>query len=611
MTDFKAMLKGQPVTAAALRAHVGLSYTLDTETAMAPDCFKPGQWRLLQLYSDKGSLWLDIPTLNAWEMGHLEAFLEDPRAEITGHNLAFDYRVLLANGIRLRGQLFDTMIASQLLHQGLPKISHALKEVVRRELGVLMDKALQAQNWMTALLDAAELDYAMNDVKLTSQARDVLHEKIAAQGLIDTYNLECALIPATVSMEHHGLYLDPVAVGEAVESYKEESAACLEVFLDTLDSQLENAGQPRLPRHEDGTFNLNPKASGSVRLGTKKLAGFNIKSNAQLIQYFKYLDIEPCDEAKKPSLDKKVLAKHQSHELVRMLLAWRRVDKRVEMLQKLEEHCDADRRIRARFMPLATRSGRYSSSGPNLQNIPRDTEVRRCLAAPAGRCICQADYEAMEAKVAAAIAGETRMLEAFNSGVDIHVRSAALMYGIDESEVSYEQRRQAKALNFGALYSSGAKGIQEFCSSIGIFISFKEAFALLSRWHAAYPAFGRWHEKCQRLVDAGEPVRTRIGRRRILKGEDARVTVFANSWVQGTSADIVKCALVSIHDALPEGAFVAAQCHDEILVECDEEQGEEVLALMLQEMEHAAVPILGTAVRLTASGGVFKNWGDK
>lgn len=594
-----------------LLSKLGNAFCLDTETAMAPLCFKPGQWRLLQLHNDNASVWFDIPTLTPDEMRQLRTFLMEPAHSIYAQNVAFDYRVLMANGITLRGELFDTMIASSLIHNGEAKVSHALDAIARRELGVLLDKTLQKQDWMNAELNEADMHYAMEDVRVTWEAAHVLHEKVAAQKLYDVYRLECALVPAVVQMEHHGIYLDPSAIADTVDFYSGESVAAKECFLETLDSRLEDEGAPRLPREEDGSFNTRVKDSGSIRLGTKRFAGFNINSSQQVLAWFRYLGIEPVDDAKKPSLDKKVLARFQSDELVRLFLQYKRVEKRLGMAQKLVEHCDDDGRIRARFMPLATGTGRFSSSSPNLQQVPRDPEFRGAFKAPDGRVLVQADYSAMELRVAAALAAEQRMIDAFNAGVDVHTRTASLMFGITEAEVTKTQRTQSKAVSFGALYGSGAKGVQQYCATIGLFISFNEAFDLLARWHEAYPAFGLWHERCDARAQAGEPVRTVTGRRRKLFGDDNRLTTQANNVVQGTSADIMKAALVEIHSQLPLSAYLVATVHDEVLVECDEADGDAVLAIVLREMEEAAVPVLGTGVRISAEGGVLSSWGDK
>ena len=600
-----------PLQVARRLEELGPSFCLDTETAMAPLCFKPRQARLIQFHNDDAELWFDLAGFEEAHWGVLRDFLQQPELEITAQNAAFDYRVLYANGITLRGMLYDTMIASILVNNGKANVKHGLAEIARRKLGLTLDKTLQKQDWMGAELNDADLAYAMEDVRVTWELSHVLHEEIAAQGLGEVYRLECALIPAVVSMEHNGMPLDSNAISETIEHYRESAASERICFLETLDGRLQDAGAPPLPRDEDGSFNTRVKDSGSIRLGTKRYAGFNINSSQQVLAWWKYLGIEPVDEAKKPSTDKKVLARFQSDELVRLFLSYKRVEKRLGMAQKLVEHCDADGRIRARFMPLATGTGRFSSSSPNLQQVPRDPQFRCAFRPPAGRVLVQADYAAMELRVAAAIAKEQRMIDAFNEGADIHTRTAALMYGVSEAEVSKDMRQRGKALSFGALYGSGAKGVQQYCATLGLFITFNEAFDLLARWHEAYPAFGEWHKLCDRRADAGEPVRTLIGRRRWLYGDDNRLTTQANNVVQGTSADIMKAALVMIHRQLPTGAQLIATIHDEVIVECEDIDGEAVLELVLREMEEAAVPVLGTGIRISAEGGVLQSWGEK
>jgi len=881
------------VTITAELEKLGTAFALDLETAMAPLCFQPGQARLIQFHSDKASLYYDLLEWGEDEWWELRAFLARGDLEIYGHNLAFDIRVLLANDVVVCGQLFDSMVASMLLHNGNAKVRHSLAEVSRRELGRKVDKSLQAgggsESWMVGPLTPERLAYAMDDPELAWECCHVQHEKIAAQGLQDVYTLECALIPAVVSMEHHGIYLDPDAISDTVAYYAGQAEQARMAFLETLDSRLEEEGHPTLPRDEDGTFNTRASASGSVRLGTKRHAGFNLNSSQQVLAYWRFLGIEPVDDAKKPTTDKKVLARYQSDELVRLYLNYRRVEKRKGMAEKLCEHCDEDRRIRARFMPLATGTGRFAcvagetllptsrgwfrfdeyeplegdlvpthngvwqrvlrkiykgvdqmyvvtsagggkltctgchrlltpggwvavkdlypgaslvslpqfreepgqrpgravpvqgrgqaqyrggsagawdyqaqrclhtsealagrgvsgregvallpqqvggsqpyagqewlpspslqgisfrsqglsdgagwqrwkdfsaslgddagprslgaagtlarsphrrgphqqfsgqpgageprwsqgfapeetkvvsieavgpmgvwdievegdhsylagglfnhnSSSPNLQQVPRDAEFRCAFKAPAGRRLVQADYAAMELRVAAAIAKESAMIEAFNAGADIHTRTASLMFGVAERDVEKSQRQQAKAVNFGALYGSSARGVQQYFATLGMFISEKQARELLTLWHNAYPAFGRWHKQCQARAMAGQPVRTVIGRRRLLYGDENRLTVQANNEVQGTSADIMKAALVAIHHQLPPKAFLIACVHDEVLVECEEADADGVAAMVLREMEEAAVPMLGKGIRVKAEGGVLTSWGDK
>ena len=599
---------------------LGTAFCFDTETAMAPDSFKGWNYvRLLQFANEEGfEFYLDTFEMGSVEMGVVREALERPHLRVVGQNLAFDYRVMLGCGIYLGGkasetycpQFRDTMLASQVLYNGRSNVKHNLGAIVKRECEHDLDKTLQKNDWMGAELNEEEVAYAMDDVRWTLKAIDVLEDKIAANGLWDTYHLECALIPAVVEMESTGMRLDPVAIGETLDTYEGEVRSCKDCFLETLDGRLQDAGLEGLPKDEDGTFNTRPKDVGSIRLGTKRYAGFNLNSAQQVLKHFNSLSIEPVDDNGKASLDKKVLARFQSDELVRMYRNYKNVEKRYGMAQKLTEHTDEDHRIRARFMQLGTGTGRWSSSGPNLQQIPRDPEFRCAFRSPVGCSIVEADFSAMELRIAAALAGEQKMLDAFNSGQDVHTLTASLMYGVPMNAVEKRQRQAAKSANFGLLYGSHHRGLCNYFATVGIFISMKEAAQFHEMWHDAYPAFGKWHQTCQDKASAGAPMTTVIGRRRFLYGDDNKLTTQANNLVQGTGADIAKAAMIEIHRKLPEGARLLATVHDSFLVECEEPDAPGVLELMLKEMEDAGRSILGDAVKLSGEGGFGPSWGE-
>jgi DNA polymerase-1 len=348
-----------------------------------------------------------------------------------------------------------------------------------------------------------------------------------------------------------------------------------------------------------------------VRLGTKVMAGFNVLSVRQNASYWEVLGIKPVNDQGKVSLDKKNLALYRNYEVVRAYEFFKKADKRATMAQKLEEHIATDGRIHAHFMPLQTATGRFSCANPNLQQVPRDAEFRNAFCAPEGRVIVQADYSAMELRYLAAVVKSAPMLEAFNSGADLHTRTAALMYGITDAEVEKAQRTAAKACNFGLAFASAAKGLQSYFATLGLYISEKEARQFHKMWHEAYPEVGLWHRQCQRFVDQGVPVRTAIGRRRELYGEENRVQVFANNTIQGGCADIMKAALVSIYRALPASAKLVATVHDEVLCECPEDVAEEVLGIVVGEMQDAAIPVIGDVVWMKAEGGIVRSWGEK
>jgi DNA polymerase I-like protein with 3'-5' exonuclease and polymerase domains len=611
------------ITVLDLESHfekLGEDFCFDTETAMAPASF--GGWnnvRLLQFANEDGyEFYLDTLELGRAELRYIKELLERKTLTITCQNAVFDCRVMRGCGVYLGGKpsadhlpnFYDTFIASQVLYNG-NSLKHDLGSIVKRELEVELDKSLQKNDWMNAELNEAELAYAMADVRYTLAASQTLHSKIVEQGLYDVYKLECSLISCIVEMEHTGMYVDPDALSECVSYYEATAKTTKAAFIGALHERLVDAGLKGLPMDEDGSFNLRAKPTGTVRAGTKKPAGFNINAPKQILEKFNQLGFQPTTEAGKPSLDRKVLAVHQAEELVRMLLSFKRVNKRQQMAESLQESCGEDHRIRARFNPLATATGRFSSSSPNLQQVPRDKEFRCAFKAPPGRVLAVADFSGMELRIAAVVAGEQKMLDAFNEGADIHTRTTALMYGIPEREVDRQKRAAGKSCNFGLLFSAGPKGLVNYFATVGVFISQKEGKEFHKMWHEAYPAFGKWHRQCDARARAKSPSFTVIGRRRYMFSTDTNsVTTQSNSVIQGTGADITKAAMIEIHRKLPDTARLIATIHDEILIECDEADGESVLKMMLAEMEDAGLSVLGNGVRLIGEGSVAPSWGE-
>lgn len=588
------------------------AFALDMETALVPFCWGGRRYqRLLGLLNDRKSRIFDLLTWGDPQWESLRVFLDDPGHEIFFHNAAFDVKCLMASGVEVKGTIYDTMIASRLLHAGESQVRHSLADVSRRVLGRVMDKTLQAQDWMTATITPEDEAYILGDVKNTWDAAGALHEQVNAQGLIHAYELECALVPVIARMELHGLYVDQEALRSASEFYRSGALEGTAYYAQLLDEQLKEAGHEGLPRLASGELNLNAKASGSVRAGTKVPAGYNISSVQQTAAYWGLLGIEPKNDQGKISLDKKNLALYRNHEVVRAYEFFKKSDRRATMAEKLMGAVGEDGRIHAQFMPLQTATGRFSCANPNLQQLPRDPEFRRAITVPPGMAMIQADYSAMELRYLAFITKCTPMLDAFNSGVDLHTRTAALMYGVPDAEVDKAKRTSAKACNFGLAYAAAPRGLQQYFAMLGLYISIQEARNFHKMWHAAYPEVGAWHRECQKKVDAGVPVRTQIGRRRRLFGEENRVQVFANNTIQGGCADIMKAALVSIFTKLPAGANLVATVHDEVLCESCINDAEEVLGIVCGEMQDAARPLVGDAICISAEGAIVTTWADK
>jgi DNA polymerase I-like protein with 3'-5' exonuclease and polymerase domains len=503
------------------------------------------------------------------------------------------------------------MVQSALLTNGLTNTSNSLEAIAKRVLGQVLDKTLQRQDWLAAELNNADLAYAMGDVRITWQAWQEQRAMVKTAGLQRVYNLECALIPAVVEMEHSGMLLDQDQAAAAIAQLEAEIGTSRGDFLELLDSQLRELHGDGLPREPDGSYNLRAKKA-LVRDGGAP-AGFNINAPGQVLARLNQLGIEPTDpKTGKPTTDKKVLRSLADNPVVFSLLAYKRAEKRRSMIQGwLDKNIEADGRIHARFSPLSTGTGRFSCSSPNLQQVPRESYIRDCFVAADGHELVVMDVKNMEMAVAcsAPIADERLMQQALRDKVDLHTLTGHLIFHVPIEQVGKEERQRAKSCNFGLLFGSGAPGLKDYFASFGTEISLEEATKFRNAWLEAYPAMAKWHRRAKEEAATGE-VRMVDGRRRFLMGEQERPTVWLNNLVQGTAASIVKATMVRVKQELPSHSRLIAQIHDELIVEAPVGAGEEIMQSMQDHLFAAGREILGDSVDMRGEGSVARSWGQ-
>jgi len=262
-----------------------------------------------------------------------------------------------------------------------------------------------------------------------------------------------------------------------------------------------------------------------------------------------------------------------------LVLRSRTAEKRAQMIAAYREAVGPDGRIHAEFDPLGTATGRFSCREPNLQNVGRDVEMRSCFVAGPRRVLVIADYSQIELRVAAFLAKEEAMLAAFRSGRDIHALTAGKLAGKAVEKVSEEERKLAKAVNFGLLYGMSARGLAEYGRiSFGLKLEEKEAREFRRKFFEAYPALQRWHDEARQAAGDSKvtEVRTLYGRRRWLpppggRMEWVRFTALVNTPVQGSCGDAIKRAMVALADAP-----LVSTVHDELILEVP---GEEAAAM--------------------------------
>ncbi|HUT97717.1 MAG TPA: DNA polymerase I [bacterium] len=434
----------------------------------------------------------------------------------------------------------------------------------------------------------AELKGLAGRAAAALELQPVLAEKIKEFELDRVYGkIELPLLPVIAAVEERGLLLDSSALGELSTE--------LHARMEELEKRAhELAGHP---------FNVaSTKQTGEVLFGELKLPGGRRTKTGF-------------------STAGDVLEKLAAeHEIAAVILEHRQLGKLDgTYAAKLPAEVDpVSGRLHTTLHQAAVATGRLSSSDPNLQNIPIRTElgrrIRKAFVAPAGCVLVSADYSQIELRLLAHISGEVRLLEAFHAGADIHAATAAVIFGVEKENVGLDQRNAAKVVNYSLIYGKGVYGL---ASDLGI--GRAEAKAFIDGYFAKYPAVRAWMDSgLERARELGYTV-TLFGRRRPFgelnssnrQAREAAERAALNAPLQGTAADICKLAMIRAEKFLDDcdcGARLLLQIHDELLVECPEEETERVGAILREAMENACEGLINLQVPLVVEVGSGRNW---
>jgi DNA polymerase I-like protein with 3'-5' exonuclease and polymerase domains len=540
--------------------------------ALSP--FAPGaQIRLLSLAVPGRDPWIIDLRAVGYDLGELGGVVEG--CEIVGHNLKFDLLWLRAKCGILPRKVFCTMTASRLVTAG-GKDPNDLGAVIARQLGIRLPKDQGRSDWGGMVLTPDQLRYSADDVRHLHALRSKLESELGAADLGKVAELEMSLLPTVVEMEAAGFPVDRDALAAIGRDAEREMAAA--------------TGRLRAALRDP---DLNPSSPAQLKAALNK-AGVNVEDTTAEV-------LSEID-----------------HDAARAALSYREHEKTAQQAQSLAKAVSADGRIHARFEPSGTMTGRFSSKEPNLQQVKRGA-MRAAFRVPAGKALVVADYSQIELRAVAAIAGDKVMLEAFRNGEDLHRKTASLVLGKPEPEVTKHERQTAKATNFGLIYGQSAAGLVRYArTNYGVVISPEDAVRIRERFFASYRGIAAWHKQAWRraseITDPGDCCsRTALGRRRLmpLGGDDwPRFTTLVNTPVQGTCGDGMKLAMVRIGALLPPGAQMIATIHDELVVLAGADQAEAVKAMVVEEMRSAMSGLL-PGVPIEVEAGVCANWGEK
>lgn len=352
------------------------------------------------------------------------------------------------------------------------------------------------------------------------------------------------------------------------------------------------------------------------------LAGheFNIGSTKQLADVlFEELKLPVIKKTKTGySTDAEVLERlAPKHEIAQAILDQRELAKLINTYTTVLRDAVAPEtgRIHATFMQTTGVSGRIISTDPDLQRTPVRTpegkRIRRAFVAPPGMKIVSADWSQIELRVLAHFSEEPRLIESFAENIDLHRRTASVLFKVKPEEVTPEQRNAGKTVNFATIYGQGATALGQILG-----IPRKDAASYIDQYFAYYGEVRKWLDRTIAEAHLSGYVTTLLGRRRYIPllasrndtDRSAGERIAANTPIQGSAADLCKLAMLSIDAALPPGARMLLQVHDELVFECPEAQVEALVAMVKEKMEHPYEP--GLAVPLVASVGVGNSWGE-
>lgn len=576
-----------------------------------------GKMRLLQLATfDQAPVVIDCWDLDETGWTQLQDFFKQNRQWLA-HNAVFDLGWLQAHNIYPVGKTLCTLLASRILTNGkiLPKHPHTLQALVRRYLGKDLSKEQQRSDW-SAELSKEQLVYGANDVLVLLELYKPIRQRMSKSILSLAWFIECDALPAMASLWRNGLPFDKKLLLQLQQDLADEQVELGDRFISELDDALPD--EHKLPRDPDGSLNLRAKAEGHVRLGTKKVAGFNMNAPMQLRQKFTVLlGKEPTSEKTgKASVDRVTMQQYApDHEVIRTYLRWKKVEKRRQMVQTLLDHLDADGFIRASYMQAGADTFRMSCRNPNLQQVPRDPRFRICVQAPVGWKMVVADFAQMELRLAAAEAQDELMIRAFKDGLDLHTLTAMEIYDVPEEAVTKEQRQIAKSANFGLLYGSGAKGLRQYAAGMGIEMDLDEASEVRQKFHAVYKGISNWQRRAAAEADKASDspeVRVRISNlRRFLPGEHNKLTTRCNTPIQAAGAAVLKRTLGKLWPLLLQAGEDAVRLsgvvHDEIILMARTEVAEEWAQILQRQMEEAEAEWLGDVPAL-AEAHVGDSW---
>ncbi len=519
-------------------------------------------------------------------LAQIKPILENEQVKKIGHHLKYDAHIFANHGITIQGWYFDTMLASYVLNAAATR--HGMDDVARVYLSHLTTtfEQIAGKGAKQKTFNQIELEvaahYAAEDAHVTYRLYEVLSSKLKSHPeLVNILrNIEMPVARVLTGMEEDGIKLDHKFLDQLSVEFSDT--------MQTLENQAtELAGE---------TFNIaSPKQVGEVLFDKLGIKGGKKTATGQY------------------STSESILEKIE-HPLAEVILEHRGLAKLKNTYtdRLVEQSHDATHRVHTSYHQALTATGRLSSTDPNLQNIPIRTpigrQIRKAFIAPEGRVLLAADYSQIELRLMAHFSQDDALVHAFQQGQDVHRRTASEVLGIAIEDVTNDQRRQAKAVNFGLLY-----GMSEFGLTRQLGFTREESRSYIARYFQRYPGVLDYMERTRQIAREQGFVETILGRRlytpdilatnKMIKQAAERAAI--NAPLQGSAADIIKLAMIAVDKILPKDqAKLLLQVHDELVFEADVAIADELSKQITDVMQS----VLEISVPFVVEVGQGLNW---
>jgi DNA polymerase-1 len=506
-----------------------------------------GEIRLVQLnVNDEPDGIFVIDLMRTGTLGPVETAFGDTKAVFIAHNAKFEQKWFKYKYNMKLWPLFCTFRASALLNNGRD-VGNGLWDLYERELGIHEHPPdLAASDWSNPNLTKDQLAYAVDDVVHLPKLRTILKKKLAESGLLLTALIEFGAILPEGEIELNGFGFDKESWLVLAQENKQRAFDMAEEL-----------------------FQQIPHPSGQIALPGMN-AGWNLGSPQQMLKALRGMKID-VEDTKEATLSM-VAGKHP---IVKDILAHRKTAKQITSFgpDYLKHLHPVTGRIHTSFYAMLA-AGRYSSSKPNLQQIPRDPRFRKCFTAAPGKTLVAADYAGIEMRIVAEISNDAELIRVFLDNEDAHKATAAIVKGKALDKITKAERQLAKPVNFGLIYGMEAKSLVLYSmSGYGVAMTVREAQNYIDRFFGRYSGIKRWHDRVTRDGRRSGCSRTLSGRLRWLDPQKAW-NEWKNTPVQGTGADALKTSMGGISERLAkyeDSMRMVHIVHDEVILEVDDD----------------------------------------